>query len=376
MLKSRHASLLSRREFSGLCVALSSLVASSGASALERAAGTPSTGAGRTVKFNDGTVVPALGQGSWHLGQGKYPAAAEEEALRTGVSLGMALIDTSGNYGNGRSEQLIRHVIADQRDRVYLVSKVEPDEVSGDGIARACDASLARLGTAHLDLYLLHWPTPNAKFPEVVAGFERLRAAGRIRAWGVSNFTVPQMEDLFHIPFGDRCATNQVHYNLGDRSIERDLLPWCERHGMPVMAYSPLGGLGASLLGDPILGRIAAAHACSAAAVALAWTIRSVTSSQFPIRVRGTCEGKRRRAVTGTDTSGAPNIGCGTSAMRPLDTCAAEQLLFSNSTLDRPLVEPASRKPGPNAARLNFMSRCQGIFPVELGARPKHDMGS
>ena len=107
----------------------------------------------------------------------------------------------------------------------------------------------------------------------MVAGFERLRAASKIRSWGVSNFSVPQMEDLFHIQQGDRCATNQVLYNLGDRSIERDLLPWCERHSMPVMAYSPLGGLGASLLGDPNLGRIAAAHACSAAAVALAWTI-------------------------------------------------------------------------------------------------------
>ena len=135
------------------------------------------------------------------------------------------------------------------------------------------EASLTRLGTDHLDLYLLHWPTPNGEFSEVVAGFESLRAYGKIRAWGVSNFTVPQMEDLFHIPQGDRCATNQVLYNLGDRSIERDLLPWCQRHSMPVMAYSPLGGLGASLLGDPILGRIAAAHACSAAAVALAWTI-------------------------------------------------------------------------------------------------------
>jgi diketogulonate reductase-like aldo/keto reductase len=122
---------------------------------------------------------------------------------------------------------------------------------------------------------LLHSPTPNGQFSEVVAGLESLRAAGRVRAWGVSNFTVPQMEDLFHIPQGDRCATNQVHYNLGDRSIERDLLPWCEKHGMPVMAYSPLGGPGASLLGDPTLVRIGAAHGCSAAAVALAWTIRN-----------------------------------------------------------------------------------------------------
>jgi diketogulonate reductase-like aldo/keto reductase len=275
MLKSRHASLLSRREFGGLCVALGSLVTSSGVSALDAASDTSSTGTGRKVKFHDGTVVPALGQGSWHLGQGKYPAAAEENALRTGVSLGMTLIDTSGNYGNGRSEQLIRHVIADQRDRVYLVSKVEPDEVSGDGIARACEASLARLGTDYLDLYLLHFSVPDAQFSGVVAGFERLRAAGKIRAWGVSNFDARQMEYLSHVPQGDRCATNQVAYNLGNRGIEHDLLPWCAQHGMPVMAYSPLGGPGASLLHDPTLARIGAARGCSAAAIALAWTIRS-----------------------------------------------------------------------------------------------------
>ena len=273
-MKSRDTRLLSRREFNERCVALSSLVTLSGALALDAATAVAATGAARTVKFHDGTVVPALGQGSAGLGKGKYPQAVEEEALRTGLSLGMTLIDTSGDYGEGRSEELIKRVIAGQRDRAFVVSKVEADEVTGDAMARACQASLARLGTDHLDLYLLHWPTPNGKFSEVVAGFESLRAAGKVRAWGVSNFTVPQMEDLFHIPQGDRCATNQVHYNLGDRSIERDLLPWCERHSMPVMAYSPLGGPGASLLGDPIVGRIAAAHACSAAAVALAWTIR------------------------------------------------------------------------------------------------------
>ena len=274
-MKSRGAGLLSRREFNERCVALGSLVALSGASALDAASAVAATGTARTAKFRDGPIVPAIGQGSWHIGQGRHPAADEEEALRTGLSLGMTLIDTSGNYGEGRSEELIKRVIAGQRDRAFVVSKVEADEAIGDAMARACEASLARLGTDHLDLYLLHSPTPNAKFSVVVAGLESLRAAGKIRAWGVSNFTAPQMEDLFHTPQGDRCATNQVFYNLGNRSIERDLLPWCERHSMPVMAYSPLGGLGASLLGDPNLGRIAAAHACSAAAVALAWTIRS-----------------------------------------------------------------------------------------------------
>ena len=294
-MKGKDTSLLSRREFHERCVALGSLVTLSGALALDAATAVAATGAARTVKFHDGTVVPALGQGSWHIGQGRHPAADEEEALRTGLSLGMTLIDTSGNYGEGRSEELIKRVIAGQRDRAFVVSKVEADEVTGDAMARACQASLARLGTDHLDLYLLHWPTPNAEFSEVVAGFESLRAAGKIRAWGVSNFTVTQMEDLFHIPQGDRCATNQVRYNLGDRSIERDLLPWCERHSMPVMAYSPLGGPGASLLGDPALVHIAAAHGCSAAAVALAWTIRN--GNVIAIPESGSVEHVKENAV-------------------------------------------------------------------------------
>jgi diketogulonate reductase-like aldo/keto reductase len=274
-LKSKYMRLLNRREFSELCAALGSFVTLSGASALGAASDAASTGTGRTVKFHDGTIVPALGQGSGYLAQGRRPAPVEEEALRTGLSLGMTLIDTAENYGEGRSEELINHVIAGQRDRVFLVSKVETNHVTGDGIARACEASLARLGTDYLDLYLLHWPVPNSEFSGIVAGFESLRAAGKVRAWGVSNFTVRQMEDLFHIPQGDRCATNQVLYNLDSRGIELDLLPWCEQHGMPVIAYSPLGGAGAKLLRDPTLARISAARGCSAAAVALAWTIRS-----------------------------------------------------------------------------------------------------
>ena len=266
---------LSRREFNERCVALSSLVTWSGALAFGGTTAVASTDAARTVKFRDSTIVPAIGQGSANIGKGRRPAADEEETLRAGLLLGMTLIDTSGDYGGGRSEELIKRVIAGQRDRAFVVSKVEPNDVTGDAMARACEASLTRLGTDHLDLYLLHWPTANAEFSEVVPGFESLRAAGKIRAWGVSNFSVPQMEDLFHIPKGDRCATNQVYYNLRGRSIERDLLPWCERHGMPVMAYSPLGGPGASLSRDPTLASIGAARGCSAAAVALAWTIRS-----------------------------------------------------------------------------------------------------
>ncbi len=267
--------LVSRREFNRLSVALGSLVLLSSASTLRAATDLASTGAGRTVKFRDGTIIPALGQGSWHLAQGRHPAAEEEEALRAGISLGMTLIDTAEIYSNGHSEDLIGRVIADQRDRVFLVSKVLPSHVTGDGMARACAASLARLGTDHLDLYLLHWRDGITDLSGIVAGFENLRSAGKIRAWGVSNFKVSDMEDLFHVPQGNRCTTNQVPYSLGDRSIEHDLLPWCQQHGMPVMAYSPLGGPGASLLRDPTLAQIGAAHGCSAAAIALAWAIRS-----------------------------------------------------------------------------------------------------
>jgi diketogulonate reductase-like aldo/keto reductase len=264
--------LLSRRQFNTQCVALGlSLPAMN--RALAAATGAASPTAGRTVQFPDGTTVPAIGQGAWHLGQGKHPPAVEEEAMRTGLSLGATLVDTSGNYGDGRSEQFIGRAIAGQRDRVYLVSKVEADQIAGDGIARACEASLARLATDHLDLYLLHSPVPSKELPGVVAAFEKLRAAGKIRAWGVSNFDVRQMEDLFRVPDGKRCATNQVQYSLRNRRIERDVLPWCTQHNVPVMAYSPLGG--GIVVRDKTLAQIGAAHGCSAAAVALAWVIRS-----------------------------------------------------------------------------------------------------
>ena len=273
--------LLNRREFTARCAAFGlSLPAASAVIAAQTPAQVPGSGAqsepaARTVKLPDGTTVTALGQGAWHLGQGRHPPDVEVDALRTGVSLGMTLIDTSGNYGNGRSEQLISRVLAGQRERVYLVSKVEGDQVSGDGMARACAASLARLATDYLDLYLLHWPVSSAQFSAVVAAFEQLRAAGKIRAWGVSNFNVGQMEDLLRVPDGHRCATNQVAYSLNNRRIEKDVLPWCTQHRIPVMAYSPLGGDRHLLVSDRTLAQIGTIHGCSAAAVALAWVIRS-----------------------------------------------------------------------------------------------------
>ena len=239
------------------------------------AADTASNRPGRTVKFRDGTVAPALGQGSARLGQGRHPETVEEEALREGISLGMTLIDTAEIYGNGDAEKLIGHVIAGRREQVFLVSKVWPTHVAGDGIERACQGSLARLGTDHLDLYLLHWPNGITDLSGVVEAFENLRSQGKIRAWGVSNFNVSDLNRLLNVPHGDSCATNQVPYGLGDRAIEHDLLPWCSQHAIPMMAYSPLGGASSTLLRDPTLARIGAARGCSAAAVALAWTIRS-----------------------------------------------------------------------------------------------------
>jgi diketogulonate reductase-like aldo/keto reductase len=275
--------LLNRRQFSARCAALSlSFPASSAMIAVQASAqvlGTDaeSNPAPRTVKFPDGTTVPALGQGSWHLGQGRHPLSVEEEAMRTGIALGMTLIDTSRNYGDGRSERYIGRVIAGQRDRVFLVSKVQEDEVVIGRFASAFEGSLARLGTDYLDLYLLHSPVPSRYLSKVVAKFEELRAAGKIRAWGVSNFNVDQMEELFRVPDGHRCATNQVRYSLRNRYFERDVLPWCAQHNMPVMAASPLGGVEDAhlLLGDRTLAQIGATHGCSAAAVALAWVMRS-----------------------------------------------------------------------------------------------------
>jgi diketogulonate reductase-like aldo/keto reductase len=191
--------LLNRREFNGLSMTLGSSLLVVGAIAARSSpveAGTNDPG--RTVKFRDGTVVPALGQGSWHLGEGRHPGASEEEALQ-------ALV-----YAGGRSEELIGRVIAGQRDRVFLVSKVPPNRATEDSIADACETSLVRLGTDHLDLYLLHWRGGITNLSGTVMSFENLRSAGKIHAWGVSNFSVKDMEELFLVSHGDRCATNQV----------------------------------------------------------------------------------------------------------------------------------------------------------------------
>jgi len=206
------------------------------------------------------------------MGDSAGQRAAEVATLRRGIELGMTLIDTAEMYGSGRSESLVGKAIKGLRDQVQLVSKVLPSNASTKGTMRACDASLKRLGVEALDLYLLHW---RGRFSvgETVAGFERLLKQGKIKAWGVSNFDVDDMEELFRVPGGDGCQVNQVLYNPEHRGIEFDLLPWCAGHGVTVMAYSPVGQ-GGRLLASPALKAVGRKHGASPAQAALAWCLR------------------------------------------------------------------------------------------------------
>jgi len=220
-----------------------------------------------------GKTVPVLGQGTWNIGDTGTKRAAEIGTLRRGIECGMTLIDAAEMYGSGRSEDLVGEAIAGQRDGVYLVSKVLPSNASFEGTVHACEASLKRLSTDVLDLYLLHW---RGRYPlhETVRGFERLLEEGKIRAWGVSNFDVDDMEELFRTPGGTACAANQVLYNPEHRGIEYALLPWCAQNGVTVMAYSPVGQ-GGRLLSSAALRKVAQKHDVSAAQAALAWCLRN-----------------------------------------------------------------------------------------------------
>lgn len=219
-----------------------------------------------------GSSVPVLGQGTWNVGDSTGARAAEVATLRRGIELGMTLIDTAEMYGSGRSEDLVGEAIQGLRDKVYLVSKVLPSNASFEGTVHACEASLKRLRTDAIDLYLLHW---RGRHPlqETVRGFERLAEQGKIRAWGVSNFDVDDMEELFTTHGGTACAANQVLYNPEHRGIEYNLLPWCRQNGVAVMAYSPVGQ-GGRLLSSTVLRAIAQKRGASTAQVVLSWAVR------------------------------------------------------------------------------------------------------
>jgi diketogulonate reductase-like aldo/keto reductase len=223
-----------------------------------------------TVELRSGDVVPALGLGTWHLGDDPSRRPSETAALRLGLDLGMNLVDTAEMYGNGASEELVGEALADRRDDAYLVDKVLPSNATRRGTVLACERSLRRLDTDRLDLYLLHW-RGSVPLTETVAGFTDLMEDGRIRSWGVSNFDLSDMLELVSVPKGAGVVANQVLYNLTRRGIEWDLLPWCRRNGIVVMAYSPIEQ--GRLLGDPVLARIAARHEATPAQIALAWLI-------------------------------------------------------------------------------------------------------
>jgi diketogulonate reductase-like aldo/keto reductase len=224
-----------------------------------------------TTKLPAGEAVPVLGQGTWAMGEQARRAADEATALRIGLDLGMTLIDTAEMYGNGGAEEVVADAIAGRRDEVFLVSKVLPENSSRMGTIAACERSLRRLGTDRIDLYLLHW-RGSPPLADTLAAFETLIANGKIRSWGVSNFDADDMEELFELSGGERCATNQVLYNLTRRGIEFDLMPLCRERGIPIMAYSPIEQ--GRLLNHATLKAIAARRNATPAQIALAWMLR------------------------------------------------------------------------------------------------------
>jgi diketogulonate reductase-like aldo/keto reductase len=224
-----------------------------------------------SVSLPGGERIPALGQGTWEMGEQPSRRAAEIDALRCGVELGMTLIDTAEMYGDGATESLLAEALAGLRDKVFLVSKVYPHNASRRGTRAACERSLTRLGLDRLDLYLLHW---RGRHPigDTVDAMRELVDAGLIARWGVSNFDTDDMAELFALDGGDACATNQILYNVARRGPEFDLLPWMRERKMPAMAYSPVDH--ARLPGKSILNDIARAHGASVFQVALAWVLQ------------------------------------------------------------------------------------------------------
>jgi diketogulonate reductase-like aldo/keto reductase len=233
----------------------------------------------RTVTLPSGEAIPVLGQGTWHMAED--PASREREiaALRLGLDLDMTVIDTAEMYAEGATELLVGEAITGRRDQVFLVSKVLPHHATREGTIAACQESLKRLGTDHLDLYLLHWRGA-VPLEETLAGFAELMHTGLIRHWGVSNFDVADMQDLSQLSGSAAVQSDQVLYNLMRRGIEWDLLPWCQEYQIPVMAYSPIeqGGL----LSHPALRGVAERHDATPAQVALAWVINHDNVNAIP----------------------------------------------------------------------------------------------
>jgi diketogulonate reductase-like aldo/keto reductase len=233
----------------------------------------------RYVTLRNGERVPALGQGTWHLGENRRRAAEEAAALRLGIDLGMTLIDTAEMYGSGGAEEVVARAAQGIRDRLFIVSKVYPHNASRDGVVAACERSLKRLATDRIDLYLLHW-RGSIPLAETLEGFQRLQRDGKVRHHGVSNFDRADMAEWAALTGGDSVAADQVLYNLARRGPEWDLMPWCREHGVAIMAYTPLGTGG--MLGNPALAAIARRRSATPAQIALAWLLRQEGTIVIP----------------------------------------------------------------------------------------------
>jgi diketogulonate reductase-like aldo/keto reductase len=227
----------------------------------------------KTTPLPDGEFVPVLGQGTWRMGENTRARNDEVAALRLGIELGMTLIDTAEMYGEGGAEKVVADAIEDQRDRVFVVTKVYPHNASRTELPKACERSLKRLRIDTIDLYLLHWRERSTQLAETVEAFEKLRTTGKIKRWGISNFDVDDMEELWSIENGTNCAANQVLYNLENREIESGLLKWSQEKEVPIMAYSPVGH-GRGLLENATLRKIAKRHDATTSQIALAWVVR------------------------------------------------------------------------------------------------------
>lgn len=243
-----------------------------------------------TVTLPDGTRLPAIGLGTWRLGESAGSRNEEVAAVRLAVEIGYRVIDTAEMYGEGGGETVVGRALAQAlrsgavtRDQLFVVSKVYPHNANRAGIAAACDRSLKRLALDHIDLYLLHWAGPHP-LHETVAGFEAMRAQGRIRHWGVSNFDTDDLRALGAVPGGERCGGNQVYYSLSARGAEFDLLPWQRAHSMPLMAYCPLDQGG--LVDSPVLHAVARRHGATASQVALTWLMAQPGVMVIPKAVR------------------------------------------------------------------------------------------
>ena len=244
----------------------------------------------KTITLPGGETRPALGLGTWRLGESTRSRKAELAALRRAVELGWRVFDTAEMYGEGGAETVLGEALRGalaagelRREDLFVVSKVYPHNASRRGAIAACERSLRRLGLDAIDLYLLHWRGAHP-LAATVEAFEALRDAGRIRHWGVSNFDLDDMRELYRVPGGERCAVNQVWYSAGQRGAEFELLPWLARHGVPAMAYSPIDQ--AALATHGALAAVGRRIGASAAQVALAWLLRRPGVMAIPKAVR------------------------------------------------------------------------------------------